>query len=87
MKVYIYREASDYDSFNAELILVYEKKEDAVAFLKSRVENSFGEPWERCVKIVEEADGAIWPTYVEYPTGDGYDFYSVTQYTVKGGKE
>ena len=87
MKVYVYREANDYDAFNAELIVVFAKKEDAVAFLKNSVENSFGEPWERCVEIVEEEDGAIWPTYVEYPTGCGYDFYSVTEYTVKGGKE
>lgn len=87
MKVYVYREANDYDTFNAELIVVFAKKEDAERMLKKQVELFFAEPWERCVEIVEEADGAIWPTYVEYPTGSGYDFYSVTEYTVKGGKE
>lgn len=83
MKVYIYREASDNDTFNAETILVFANKEDAERMLKKQVELFFAEPWERCVEIVEEEEGSIWPTYVEYPTGNGYTFFSVTEYTVK----
>jgi len=86
MKVYVYREARDYDTFNAEEIVVFAKKEDAETYLKNQVELFFREPWDRCVEIVEEEeDGAIWPTYVEYPTGDGFAFFSVTEYKVKGG--
>ena len=83
MKVYVYREANDYDAFNAETIVVFAEKEKAIAYLKNSVEKHFAEPWERCVEIVEKEDGAIWPTYVEYPTGSGYDFFSVTEYAVK----
>lgn len=85
MKVYIYREASDLDTFNAETILVFADKEDAKRMLKKQVELFFAEPWERCVEIVEKEEGAIWPTYVEYPTGNGYTYFSVTEYKVEGG--
>lgn len=85
MKVYIYRDARDYDSFNQETIRVFADKEDAIRELKKEVELFFAEPWERCVEIVEEEEGSIWPTYVEYPTGGGYTYFSVTEYKVEGG--
>ena len=79
MKVYVYRETNDNETFNGEVVKVFADKGSAVACLMGRVESFFHEPWERCVGIVEEADGAIWPTYVEYPDGNGYNFFAIDE--------
>ena len=77
MKVYVYRETNDSETFGGEIVKAFANKEDAMNHLRGRVENFFREPWERCVEIVEEAEGAIWPTYVEYPDSNGYNFFAI----------
>lgn len=77
MNVFVYRETNDNNAFGEELIKIFSERDLAERFLKSRVELFFREPWERCVEIVREEGGVIWPAYVEYPDGDGYNFFTV----------
>lgn len=89
MKVYVYRETNDNESFNAELVKVFADRIDAIVFLRKRVEEFFHEPWERVVSIIDDdddIDGAIWPTYVEYPDGNGYNFFAIDEHEVEESK-
>ena len=87
MNVFVYRETNDNNTFGAEHIKIFSDQKTAETYLKSRVELFFRLPWENCVQIVTEEGGVIWPAYVEYPDGDGYNFFTVDSYEVCEGKE
>ncbi len=89
MTVYVYKEHCDENAYGAEIIEVFEDRQDALDRLKESVEKAYNCTFEKIADTFgADEDDTVEPDYVSINSGDGAVYYWVVEEKeIKGSKE